>query len=550
MMSTHFSQRTTTADPMNADQLYHGPELCEFSPTTPTELSSLIRSMAKKSCSLDPIPGSLMTDCFSVLLPAFVNMINLSFKDGLVPALYKEAVLDPVIKKGSLDHEVYQNYRPISNLRFVSKATEKIVALRITDHLGDNNLLETFQSAYKKGHRTETALTRINDDLLKAIDDNACVILVLLDLSAAFDTVDHQILLTRLKCRYDVKGNALAWMCSYLSNRFQYVRVANDCSSKHKLACGVPQGSVLGSILYSMYTAPIADVIKRHGMGFHFYADDTQIYMSFNPSDALQSKSLIEECIQDVQLWMVANKLKLNGDKTELLVLTARQRPQPPLDSITIRADVIKASKSAKNIGVWLDSVLSMDVQINNICKTAFFRLRNIAKIRKFLTHRQCEILIHTFISSKLDYCNVLLSGLQQSQINRLQHVQNAAARLLTATSRYEHVTPVHRSLHWLPVSARIDFKILLLVFKVLNGLGPLHLSELLRPHIPTRNLRSSKKKLLIVPKCNLKTYGCRAFSHRAPTLWNALPDDIRQVELLETFKSKLKTHLFRQFFH
>ena len=127
----------------------------------------------------------------------------------------------------------------------------------------------------------------------------------------------------------------------------------------------------------------------------------------------------------------------------------------------------INAIKSAKNIGVWLDSVLSMDVQINNICKTAFFHLLNIAKIRKFLTHRQCEILIHAFISSKLDYCNVLLSGLKQSQINRVQHVQNSAARLLTATSRYELVTPVLRSLHWLPVSARIDFKILLLVFKV-----------------------------------------------------------------------------------
>ena len=152
--------------------------------------------------------------------------------------------------------------------------------------------------------------------------------IVLLDLSATFGTVDHQILFTRRKCRYGVKGNALAWMRSYLSNRFQYVRVANDCSSKHKLACGVPQGSVLGPILYSIYTAPIADVIKRHGMGYHFYVDDTQIYMSFNPSDVLQSKSLIEECIQDVQLWVVANKLKLDWDKTELLVLTARQRPR------------------------------------------------------------------------------------------------------------------------------------------------------------------------------------------------------------------------------
>ena len=184
-----------------------------------------------------------------------------------------------------------------------------------------------------------------------------------------------------------------------------------------------------------MYTAPIADVIKHHGMGYHFYVDDTEIYLAFNPSDALLSKSLIEEYIHDVPPWMVANKLKLNGDKMELLVLTAHQSPEPPLDLIKIGAGIIKASRSAKNIGVWLDSVLSMDVQINNICKTAFFNLRNKAKIRKFLTHRQCEIFIHAFISLKLDYCNILLSGLQQSQINRLQHVQNLAARLLTETT-------------------------------------------------------------------------------------------------------------------
>ena len=126
--------------------------------------------------------------------------------------------------------------------------------------------------------------------------------------------------------------------------------------------------------------------------------------MSFNPSDAIQSKSLIVECIQDVQLWMVANRLKLSRNKTEFLVLSAPQRPQPALDSIKIRADITKASKSAKNIGVWLDSVPSMVGQINNICKTAFFHLCNITKIRKFLSHHQCEILIHAFMSSKSDY--------------------------------------------------------------------------------------------------------------------------------------------------
>ena len=136
---------------------------------------------------------------------------------------------------------------------------------------------------------------------------------------------------------------------------------------------------------------------------------------------------------------------------------------------------------------------------------------------------------------------------LRKLQIKKLQFVQNSASRLLTATSRYELITPILRSLHWLPVSAHIDFKILLLVFKVLNGLGPLYLSEILKPYILKKKLKIFKKKPLIAPKCNLKTYGHRAFSYRAPTLWNALPDYIRQTDCLETFKAKLKTHLFRQ---
>ena len=145
------------------------------------------------------------------------------------------------------------------------------------------------------------------------------------------------------------------------------------------------------------------------------------------PTDALQSKLVTEGCIQDVQQWMIVKKLKLIGDKTELLVLAARHRPRPPPDSILIGADIIKASKSSKNFGVWLDSVFSMDVQINKICKAAFFHLLHIAKIRKFLSYRQYEVLIHAFISSKLDHCNVLIPDLQQSQINRLQQdlVQN-----------------------------------------------------------------------------------------------------------------------------
>ena len=235
----------------------------------------------------------------------------------IVPTKFKEAALNPIIKKASLDHELYSSYRPISNLRFVSKATEKIVAARLDTHLKDGDLYQLFQSAYRAGHSTETALTRVHNDILCDIDDGQCVILILLDLSSAFDTVDHSILLNRLEHRFGVKGKALAWLRSYLSNRSQAVYIENQRSSSRGLSSSVPQGSVLGPLLYSMYVAPIAEIIEKHNMSYHFYADDTKIYLSFRPSDKAEPdlcRSRIELCIQDMNRWMTANKLKLNND--------------------------------------------------------------------------------------------------------------------------------------------------------------------------------------------------------------------------------------------
>ena len=204
---------------------------------------------------------------------------------------------------------------------------------------------------------------------------------------------------------------------------------------------------MLGPILYSMYTSPLTDIISKHNMNHHFYADDSQIYLSFKPSAAgkpsTTSKLRIESCIHDVNNSMSANKLMLNHDKTELLVLHARHRPQPPLESIPVCSDVIYSSNSAKNMGVLLDTVMSMDKQINSICQSAFYHLRNIAQISKHISFRHCETLIHAFVTSKIDHYNILLSGLKQDQGRKLQCVQNSAARPLTGSRKHEHITPV-----------------------------------------------------------------------------------------------------------
>ena len=220
------------------------------------------------------------------------------------------------------------------------------------------------------------------------------------------------------------------------------------------------------------------------------------------------------------------------------------------LKSIYAGTDLVNASESAKNIGVCFDNLIIMEKQITLICKSAFYHLHNIAKIRKFISFKDCETLIHAFVSTKLDYCNSLLSGLSQSQIQKLQYVQDYAARLLTGTRKYDSITPILKELHWLPVAERIHYKILLLTFKSLNNLAPFNLKELLTPYVPTRTLRSSNEGFLRVPRCNLRTYGDRAFSHIAPTLWNSLPEDMRTCKSLNTFKSQLKTFLFKRIFN
>ena len=204
------------------DKLTLDCQLNAFSPTSIVELSEVARTVVSKSCSLDPLPAVLLKENFDLLLPTLCRIVNLSLESGYVPPSIKTAVLLPLLKKPSLDHEILSNYRPISNLKVISKIIEKVVAVRLQDYLESNQLNEPLQSAYKRFHSCETALVRVHNDILRAIDDRHCVILLLLDLSAAFGHVDYDILITRLKSKFSICGTALEWFRSYLTNRTQF----------------------------------------------------------------------------------------------------------------------------------------------------------------------------------------------------------------------------------------------------------------------------------------------------------------------------------------
>ena len=308
---------------VESDAIVHQCALSCFKSVTLSDVSELpvLSKMTIKSCPLDPVPASVLKQCTSVLLPVMTQIVNQSLCLAVFPDCFKLAWLNPLLKKATLDVEVFSNFRPISNLMFVSKLTEKVVASQLINHISSNGLDEILQSAYKQFHSTETALVKVFNDIILDVDRNRTVILLLLDLSAAFDTVDHTILIERLANRFGLCGLALAWFKSYLSDRIHFVSIRGARSVTRSLSCGVPQGSTLGPILYLLSTSPLGDIVRQYNMGYHFYGDDTQLYLSFNSlsgADQAYSVCQVESCVRDIDRWMSCNKLKLNRDKTEL----------------------------------------------------------------------------------------------------------------------------------------------------------------------------------------------------------------------------------------
>ncbi|XP_041642854.1 uncharacterized protein LOC121509496, partial [Cheilinus undulatus] len=514
-----------------------------FTPVDTLQVAEWVKKAKASTCSLDPMPTPLVKASLSVLCPIMVDIINTSLSSGIVPSSFKTASVTPIIKKPGSDPEDLSNYQPISNLPFISKILEKAVATQLQQHMSNHELHEPLQSGFRTHHSTETALIKITNDLLTAADSGHISLLILLDLTAAFDTISHTVLLDRLSHHLGITDTALSWFHSYLSQRKQFVTIGTSHSSPAPVNQGVPQGSVLGPLLFTIYMLPLGQIIHKHGLSFQSYADDTQLYLSTKPSTQLPPHSLVK-CLHDNKAWMTSDQLKLNSNKTELMVVAPKALLQKVGDlMLDVDGTSICPSSEVRNLGVILDSTLSFQSHIKSVTKSAFYHLKNISRLRPSLPDSVAETLIHAFITSRLDYCNGVLSGVPSKTLDRLQYVQNSAARVLTRTRPWQHITPTLIHLHWLPIKSCINYKVLLLTYKSLHALAPQYLSDLLHPYIPSRNLRSSDTGLLSMPKTKLRTYGDRAFSAAAPTLWNTLPADIRSAPSLDIFKKRLKHH-------
>lgn len=525
--------------------------LDKFDTVTVNDVKKIIDSCPQNSSPLDFIPFTVIKRCRDVFAPVICHLANLSFSSGVFPDVFKVGQVTPLIKKATADASDPASYRPITNLNSIGKLLERLAQQQLRRHIGLSANQNAFQSAYRAVHSTETAMTKVVNDLLTTVDSKRPSLLLSLDISAAFDTLDHSRLLQRANQLFGLTGRVNDWLKSYLSGRSSYVAVSGCRSPTVQNPTGVPQGSVLGPLLFSIFTTPVGRLISSFNIDYHQYADDTQLYTSIDLSCGCRDLSRLSSCADAVTRWHLENGLLLNPSKTEALVTGTHQQVAKFSSSGGIRVAnaVVPLSSTVRILGVTIDQHLTFDDHVTKVVQSCNYHMRSLRHIRKLIDKDTANLLACSLVLSRLDYCNALLYHMTDKNVNRLQRVQKSLARIVCQAPYRSPSTPLLKELHWLPIRQRIDYKIAVLTYKARLHRQPSYLHDLIQDYIPPRVLRSSDAHLLSVPSAHTKT-ASRAFCVAAPTVWNSLPLSVRTLPTVSQFCRHLKTHLFECAYH
>lgn len=493
----------------------------------------LLSKINKTFSTLDAISFPALTPCIHLLAPVLTHLINSSFLHGVFLA-NKQAVLFPTLKRPNLDPLVATNYRPVSHLSLVSKILEAAIYEQLSFYLLSNDLFDISQSGFIPGRSTETALLRTHSDVLSYFASKSPVLLILVDMTSAFDLVDHHVLQLDLAA-VGLADSALSLLTSYLTDRSFAVRFGGETSTFAPLSSGVPQGSILGPILFNLYMTSLCPILRSYSVNFQIYADDIQIYFPLPvPYD-----TYINDLLSAVSAWASGRGLLINESKTEYLVLHPPRLFSPLLDSLqTIRSDV------ARNLGVIFDSNLTFKKHILSTARTCRLVLRSLYTIRNSIDTNSAIKLITSLIFPRLDYCNSLFVSLPRKSLNILQSVINQSCRFVLRLPPRHPTSPSLFSLKWLPIIPRIHLKLCLIIHKTILSGRSTCLSELISsPSFTGHDLRA-EPTLAEPSAAHGSTWAAKSFQFTGPRIYNSIPIEIRGLRSIPSFAAKLKTHL------
>ena len=504
---------------------------------TVSELEVICKSLKMgKAPGHDNIPVLVIKKSFSEISEPLLYIINLSLAKGVFPDKLKTAKVVPIYKAN--DSELFNNYRPISLLSHFSKFFERVMYNRLIEFVERFEILYSHQFGFRKNHSTSLALTHLINKIASAIDQNEVTVGIFLDLSKAFDTLDHEILFSKLK-HYGIDGIALQWIKSYFCNRKQFVQINQASSSELTIKCGVPQGSILGPLFFILYINDLPNSVNISET--LLFADDTSISCSHTDIDHLIT--VLNKELQSVDVWMKANKLSVNISKTKYVIFRPKQKRINTNIPILFDGKVLKQEQSLKFLGVHIDENLSWKTHINFLCQKISKSIGVIYRSRFYLSTKTKISLYYSLVYPYLSYCNIVWSSTYVTNLNRIFLLQKRAVRALTNAHYYSHTAPLFKQLRLLDIYNINSYYTARFMYSYHHQLHPPSFLNLFVTNSQVHNYNTRSQ-------ANYRSHPCRTnikqftILYQGPKLWNTLPTIVTNSESSPCFKSRMFTYL------
>ena len=521
---------TTSSSPAPLTPLSYLPEV------TIESCTDLLRNLdPRKSTGPDNIPAFILKLAANTLAPPLVSVINSSFSSGSFPSSWKQATVKPLHKGGDKLH--LSNYRPISILPTPSKLIERIANEHLMNHC--KSYLHPLQSSFRPHYSTTTALLHCTNDWHLALDKGLLVGVVFIDVSKAFDSINHRLLISKLSS-LGIQGTALDWFTSYLEDRTQQIKIDDSTSCPSNILAGVPQGSILGPALFSLFVNDLPDIIRNSICSM--YADDTTIYVTGNSVEVISAT--LSHCLNSLTSWMYSNHLSLNLTKTKsMLIHSSRKTNLPPL-TLSINNTPIEQVTKFKLLGLLITDTLNWNEHISHIVTKVSRHIHLLRRLSKFLPTSGLKLFYNAYILPTFQYCDTVWVGCSSTQANQLERLQNQAGRIILKRRCFDSATKVRQDLLWPTLKSQQKLHLAQLMFKCTNGLAPPYLTEMLKLSTDVHQYHtrfSNNGYILPAVKSEL---GKKSFCYAGPCTWNSLSQEARGAQNLTIFNGACKSIL------